>query len=301
MTASVSSAAIILALLSTVTAAAAAICVHIAARHLPIGEIIFFRGLCALPVLLVFARIDGPLRTTLRVKSLSRHLQRALIGCAGLTCYYLSISLMPLPFAVAVSYLVPTCVALMEASRSNWSSGFSLIAAALVGLVGVYLILGQQVSFERLDGSLSAGLLCGVVGAVLTSAALLRVKALAKSDSPAAIALYFSLACTFFGFLTLWFGWASIDSTIAAALVGCGTLSAISHVTLTMALKRADAAKVAPFDYLILVWTFAYEIVVFSRSLTAADVAGTVGVLAATQIPRMVRFARATLYDHFDR
>ena len=281
------------AVLSTLTAAGAAACVQIAARDIPIGQIVFFRGLCALPILLLCTRLDGPLRVSLAVNSPMKHLQRALIGCAGLTCFYASISLLPLSLAVAVSYLVPTFVAVTEVSNSKWASGFSLIATALVGLGGVVLILGQHMTVDTIDARIGAGLACGVLGAVLTSAALIRVRALTKTDAPGAIAFYFSLACTILGLMTLSLGWSEFGTTVAVALTGCGLLSAISHVTLTQALARAGAAKVAPFDYLILVWTLGYQIFVSGRSPTMAEIAGVAGVILAMQLPRALQRARS--------
>ena len=292
------SSAVVFALLSTITAAAASACVKIAAEEIPIGQIVFFRGFFALPVLLIFARLDGPLRTSLVVKSPLCHVQRAFIGCAGLTCFYLSISLLPLSLAVAVSYLVPTFVTLVEVWRAKWSSGLSLIVAAIVGLGGVLLFLGQSIVIETFDSRLLAGFACGVIGAALTSSALIRVRALTKTDTPGAIAFYFSVACATTGLLTASLGWSPFDARVAVALAGCGIFSAVSHMTLTMALARASPAKVAPFDYLILVWTFGYEVFVFHRSLTVFEVMGIVGVIASLQVTRVVRFARSKSLKH---
>ena len=128
---------------------------------------------------------------------------------------------------------------------------------------------------------------------MLTSAALIRVRALTKTDAPGAIAFYFSLACTILGFMTLSLGWSEFGITVALALVGCGLLSAISHVTLTQVLARTSAAKAALFEYLILVWTLSYEIIVSGRLPTMPEIIGVAGVIVAIQLPRVLLRARS--------
>src|SRR5262245_36210363 len=75
----------------------------------PIGEAVFFRGLFALPVVVLTAVASGGVRL-LATKRIDNHAVRAIAGTVAMFCNFAAYSRLPLADATAIGFAAPLFV-----------------------------------------------------------------------------------------------------------------------------------------------------------------------------------------------
>jgi drug/metabolite transporter (DMT)-like permease len=270
-------------LVSTVFAAAMAIIVARLASTVPVGEIICFRGVFAVPVLYAYVAAHGEWSLDLSRDALRGHATRALFGCTGLACFYISLRFLPTTTALAVGFLTPIFVAMIVAVRAGQASTWRLWLGLAIGLAGALIILDP--STTGYDAGEAIGVGIGVIGAAFTAAAILHAKSLLATQSSGAVALWFSIWCAAAGLVTLPVQWVALDCAALLQLAACGVIGATGHVTMNEALKRAPAERLAVLDYAPIAWAMLFEVAIIGRSPGLDDIAGaTLIVLAGFMI-----------------
>ncbi len=287
MAPNLSSRTIALKIFSTLCVAANVACVKIAAGHFPIGEVVAFRGFFALPVLIAYGSYSTGIYSVVHVARAWPHVWRAILGCSGMGCYFWSISLLPLPIAVAISFMTPVVVALTAFYRMQRRQAVMLVVAGLLGLFGVYVLSVDDSRGWDVDRFIGCAI--GVIGAVMTAGAIIKVRELTKTDSASAIAFYFSLACFVFGMMTMPFGWRYPSANVFGVLVLSGLFSGLGHVAMTEALARADPAALSPFDFLVIGWAVMADVIVFGRQLVGVEWYGLVLIVSAAVLAGVAR------------
>jgi len=220
-------------------------------------QIAFFRNLVALCFMLPWLLSVG--WEGLRTERLGVHLWRAAIGLVAMICWFYSIALLPLAEAVSLNFTVPlfatagAALFLGEVVRARrWS-------ATLAGFLGVLIILRPGFA------ELSPAMALPVLAAAFMAVAILLVKSLSRSESPAAIVLYMNLILTPLSLVPALFVWRWPSWPGLALLVLIGALAALAHILLTRAYVKADASAVMPFDYARLPIVAALAYVIFGE------------------------------------
>jgi drug/metabolite transporter (DMT)-like permease len=214
-------------------------------------QIAFFRNLVALCFMLPWLLSVG--WEGLRTERLGAHLWRAAIGLVAMICWFYSIALLPMAEAVSLNFTVP-----------------------LFATAGAALFLGEVVRARRWSATLAGFLRPGfaelspamalpVVAAAFMAIAILLVKSLSRSESPAAIVLYMNLILTPLSLVPALFVWRWPSWPGLALLVLIGALAALAHILLTRAYVKADASAVMPFDYARLPFVAALAYVIFGE------------------------------------
>lgn len=249
----------------------------------PVGEIVFFRSAFALVPLLAWLSWNGRLLRSVSTSSLGGHIVRGLIGSGGMFAGFAALSYLPLSDAVAIGYASPlitvvlAAVVLRETVRAyRWS-------AVAAGFVGVIIMLSPHLELGALASSSgsSIGAAFGLLGASCAAAATIQVRRLTATERTGAIVLYFSLLTTFFGLVTLAFGWTMPGSADLAVLIGLGIMGGIGQILQTQSYRYADASLVAPFDYTTMIWALLLGWVLFGQLPGPAVLVGGAIVAAA--------------------
>ncbi|MEP4197076.1 MAG: DMT family transporter [Aliishimia sp.] len=113
------------------------------------------------------------------------------------------------------------------------------------------------------------GVTLGVVSAVLSAFALIMVRRLNQTESPGAIALYFVLASMFCGVLTIPWGWIMPENPALLYLIAAGLFGGCAHIAMTLSFRYAEASRLAPFEYLALLWPILADLLIFQLPITA--------------------------------
>ena len=92
----------------------------------------------------------------------------------------------------------------------------------------------------------------------------------ASAESTGAIALYFVFASMLGALLTLPFGWVMPESWTLVWLIAAGLFGGFAHIAMTLAFRFAEASRLAPFEYLALLWPILADLFIFRLQLSSA-------------------------------
>ncbi len=295
---------ILLKILSTLAFTAMAVGVRIASPRIPIAEIVFFRSIVALALLVAWLLWTGGLPGQLATRRPVGHLGRGLSGTAGMFANFTSLALLPLADATAYFYASPIFVTLIAALGLRENVHASRWFAVLIGFGGVLAMLSEHVGFANLSkilgnhglGDEGVGAMVALAGAAFAAISIIQTRRLAASEHTAAIVFYFTCLTTFVGGAALVIAalspdvlpsqaFVSPDARDLAALVGAGLMGGLAQIAVTTSYRYADASLLATYDYFAMVWALLASLLIFGQwpSLTvlggAAAIAGS-GLLA---------------------
>jgi len=93
------------------------------------------------------------------------------------------------------------------------------------------------------------------------------VRRLNTTESPGAIAFYFMLASMFGAVLTIPFGWLLPSGLTLLLLICAGLFGGLAHIALTLAFRYAEVSRLAPFEYIALLWPILADLFIFEAPL----------------------------------
>ncbi len=243
----------------------------------PVGEIVFFRSLFGIPVIVVTALMVGGPRL-LVAKRISTHAGRSLSGAVAMYCNFAAFTMLPLADATAIGFASPLFVVVLAATMLGERVHLYRWSAVIAGFAGILIIAGPEAS---LDGSALKGAGFGVAGAALTALAMIYLRRMSAHEHSITIAFYYMIATTTFSLFTSPFGWLTPTNGEAAMLILAGLAGGAGQIFLSLSYRYAEASAVAPFDYTAMIWAVAIGYFAFME-LPAVEVwIGSVIVIAA--------------------
>ena len=130
-----------------------------------------------------------------------------------------------------------------------------------------------------------------MVSAIGTAGAMIAIREIGRTEPGPTIVFYFTLAGTALGLASLPFGWVLPDLPTLALLVAAGLIGGTGQLLLTEALRRAQVAVVAPFDYTQIVWASLLGYFVWQEKPQGLTLVGAL-VVAASSIAILLRETR---------
>lgn len=264
-------------------------CIKAVQEAVPLGQIVFFRSFLAFLPLVALLWWNGVFPAGLFTRNPMGHVIRCLMGAASMFTSFATIRLLPLAEATMLSYLAPVLLALLAWALLSEALGPRRLLGVGLGFggVGVYCLpafAGQH------DSGAVLGLFLGLLTALLAAGALLQVRRLLVGGEQAGtVAFWFAVVSSLGGLATLPFGWIWPDPAQLALLVGAGITGGIAQILMTMSFRHAEAAALAPFEYLSIFWTTAAGFLLFAEvpgwSLAAASPLILAGAMIATPPP----------------
>ncbi len=253
---------VVLKIMSALCATLMLACVKGLQGAIPTGEVIFFRSFVALFPLLLWLKIQGSVRQSIKTKNICGHLIRGFSGTGGMYFNYLALVYISLADATAISYAAPLFTLVMAALLLKETVRVSRWLAVVVGFSGILIMLSASLSTGStllsagfaLDGA-ALGAVFALLAAMCTATSNVQIRFLNGIESPGAIVFYFSLMTTLIGLTTLAFGWTLPQGRQWLMLIGCGFFGGVAQILVTLSLRYADASLLAPFDYTTLVWS----------------------------------------------
>jgi drug/metabolite transporter (DMT)-like permease len=294
-------AGIVLRLVATLLFTLMALAVRLASFDAPVGQVVFFRSFVALAPILAYMAWRGQLPTGLRTSRPVGHLHRSMLGGAAMVFSFISLAHLPLVLATALGFLAPLLVVPAAIIVLRERPGPVVIAASVLGFLGILLMLMPAMQGPALDRATLIGVAAGLAMAAVTAAAKVQIKALTATEQPGTIAFYFAVVCSLIGLASAPFGWVTPSGGALALLIASGLFGGLAHIAMTEALARAPASTLAPFEYTALIWAFLFDALFFALlPAPLALVGAMVIVLAAAavafedQLPARRRAAEAS-------
>jgi drug/metabolite transporter (DMT)-like permease len=254
------------------------------AGQVPPGQVVFFRSLFAIPVIVAWLAWRRELRTGLRTVQPMGHVWRGVVGTTAMGLGFAGLGYLPLPEVTAIGYAAPLLTVVFAAMFLGEEVRAFRISAVVLGLVGVLIVLSPRLTALQDDAvetaeALGAMLVLG--GAVFAALAQVFVRKLVLTESTSAIVFWFSATATLLSLVTLPFGWVMPDGREVAILIAAGLLGGVGQILLTSGYREADASVVAPFEYVSMLFALGFGYFLFDEVPTATMLFGALLVVTA--------------------
>lgn len=240
------------------------LCVRFASFEAPVGQIMFWRSSVALGPILLYLLIRGQFPRALKTKQPWGHIKRSGFGCASMALSFLSLSYLPLALATALSFLAPLVTIPIAAIFLRERPSPTVTGAAVLGFLGVGLILWPAFDGPKLDLGTLIGVAAGAAVAITTAAAKVEIKRLTATEATGTIAFYFALVCGSVGLATAPFGWSPASGETLFWLIGAGLAGGCAHIAMAEAVARAPVSMLAPFEYTAMLWAMLFDLLAFN-------------------------------------
>lgn len=251
-----------------------------AVEDVPPGEAVFFRSLCAMPVIVGWLAARGELSTGLRTSNPWGHVWRGLFGTAGMALTFAGLGLLPLPEVTAIGYATPIFTVILAAFLLGERIRLIRVTAVAMGLFGVMIVVWPRLSLDNWAEGASLGALMILAAAMLRALVQIHVRRLVQGESTAAIVFYFSVTATLLSLFTAPFGWVVPEPLTLLLLVSAGLLGGVAQILVTSAYRYGAASMLAPFDYASLIFAAVIGYVVFAEGVSVQMVVGAGLVVA---------------------
>ncbi|MFO1340655.1 MAG: DMT family transporter [Burkholderiaceae bacterium] len=292
----------VLMLLASFLFSTMGVCVKLASAYYGAGEIVMYRSLVGALFIVGLSRWRGG---SLRTDVPAMHFWRSLTGVCALSLWFYSIGKLPLATSITLNYMSSVWMALFLIGGAVMMGAAKvdprLVATVLTGFAGVALMLQPTLERDQWQGAL-AGLTSGLLAAM----AYLQVTALGRVGEPEyRVVFYFSLGgVAAGGLLTAFSGAHGHTWAGAALLVATGVLATVAQMMMTRAYAIGRALSNASLQYLGIVFSFVYGVLVFDDPVTLAALAGMVLIvgagLAATRLRQRTAPAASPEASSFD-
>jgi drug/metabolite transporter (DMT)-like permease len=261
---------IVLRILSGLLMGGMFVCVKAVSEDVPLGEIVFFRSAFAIIPLIIFLWMRREFPQGLATKRPMDHFLRASFGAIALFASFAAVARLNLAEAILIAQLSPIIMAiaavfLLRERLTRWRVG-----GLIFGFAGVVVMVWPELNTSTASNTRIVGLLFALVAAALSAIALIMVRSLNKTESPGAIALYFVLSSMIGAIATIPLGWIMPTSLTLLFLIGAGLFGGFAHIAMTLAFRYAEASRLAPFEYIALIWPLLADLLIFRLALSTS-------------------------------
>jgi drug/metabolite transporter (DMT)-like permease len=248
----------------------------------PVLEIVVFRSLVALPLTLLFFRLEGHRgRPTTTQKRLEY--SRGFFLFLSYTTYFMGLAALPLAEAASIRFSAPLTITILSVVMLGEKVGPRRWIALMVGFAGVLFIVRPGTATFNMG---SVFVLCATFFYALS---LMLTRRLKNHDSSATMAYYstlvYLLAAFFLAPLAIWVGempdahpsiaflfraWAMPSNIDFLIMAGLGFIWASGMFLVAKAYSLALASVAAPFEYVTLPINAMWGFVIWHEIPTAA-------------------------------
>lgn len=250
----------------------------------PPGELVFFRSLFAIPVIVIWLIARGELAQGFVVKKPMGHFWRGVLGTMGMGLTFTGLSLLPLPEVTAIGYATPIFTLILSAVMLGERIRMIRITAVAIGLLGVVIMIWPRLGSAEMETAATIGALC-VLGATISRAFVqIHIRQLVRVDHPAAVVFYFSVTGTLLSGLTVFFGWTMPTLTQAAILITMGLVGGVAQILVTSSYRFGQASMLAPYDYTTMLFAIFIGYMWFDELPTLVMLGGAALVIAGNAL-----------------
>lgn len=227
------------------------------AGQIPTFELVFFRNLIAVAVLIPIVRRQGvglPGRAQWPVYGM-----RILFAFCAMVFLFYALARMPIADVYALQYTIPLFTILLavlflgqKADRHAW-------AACFIGFAGTLIVMRPGI----IEITLAA--LGAITAAFLSAGSNTTIKILSRTENAESITLWTNIGMLPLAFIPMLFVWVTPTAEQWPLIIGVGVISSIGGYCFTRAVSSADARIVQPFQFSRMIFATAIGWIMFSE------------------------------------
>ena len=240
--------------------------------ELSVFMILFFRYLFCIPLLLITSIYQRKSKA-FYIVSKSTLVIRIFTGLGSFGCLFAALQFIDLSLMTTLLQTMPLFVALLAPIVIKEVVGWYRKITALVGFIGVLLIL-KPFSEEWKNFGIILGVLSPFFGALMT----IYVRKLSLTDHPTTTALWYNIIGTIVFLFICLFNQTEFpnDNALIMFLVLIGIMSSFQQFFLAYSLKMAPVSLLAPLRYISVPIGIVVGIFIFDEVISTTFFLGTV-------------------------
>ncbi len=212
-----------------------------------------------------------------KTNALRMQMYRGVIHTSGLLLWITALPQLPLPYTTALGFTQPIFIMLGAALFLGERMQSVRWIAALLGFIGVLIIVGPRMQTADLNYSLVM-----LAASPMFAGSFLIAKALTRHDQPAVIVFWQALTVSVILLPLAWLSWIHPTPIQWFWFFITGCLGSLGHWFLTRAYAVADISAAQPVKFLDLVWASILGYLVFADLPSATTFAGGGVIILAT-------------------
>jgi len=243
----------------------------------PVGQVLFFRGLCGLIPILSLIPKDR-YRDFYKTSRPTLHLKRCLSGLIAIVAIFIALRKLPLATVVSISFAAPIFTTIFSIFFLNEKVGFYRWLAVIVGFIGILVISEPGLS------SLNIYYIYPIIFCLGLSYVAIAIKQLSSSEPIWLIGFYFSFSIMITSLFTIPQGWVMPNFIDLILLSLVGILGGVANLLLTQSYKFSDVSLVTPLKYLALVFAIIFGYFIWNEIPTSKTLFGASLVIISSII-----------------
>ena len=252
--------------------------------NIPIIQILFYRYLLCLPLLIIYGLSIHGMRVLL-VNNIKLLLLRIICGFLGLAMWFLAVAKIDMSLATVLFNTMPLFITILSVIIAREVVGLRRSLAVLAGFFGVvFIILPINGSFNF------SGVIYSLLGAVFAGLMFVFIRMLGRTNASIPTAIWYNS----FGVLASLIIFFVIENNFYNSLailvhkdlpwnylLALGFLASFQQFCLAESHRYADASALAPFHYLAVPIGIAFGVILFNETITVKFITGAVIIVAS--------------------
>ena len=252
--------------------------------NLPIFQILFYRYLLSLPLLVIYGLSKQGLKI-FHVNNIRLLLLRILCGFMGLVMWFLAVATIDISLATVLFNTMSLFITILSVIIARESVGLRRSGAVILGFLGVVFIISPiNASFNF------SGVIYALLGAIFSGLMFVFIRMLGKTNASIPTAFWYNSFGVVVSLMILFVSENYFNNSVPSLiykdlpwdyLLALGLLASFQQFFLAESHRYADASALAPFHYLAIPIGIVFGVVLFNEIITVKFVIGTLIIVAS--------------------
>ncbi|MFL2795156.1 MAG: DMT family transporter [Paracoccaceae bacterium] len=252
--------------------------------NLPIFQILFYRYLLSLPLLVIYGLSKQGLKI-FHVNNIRLLLLRILCGFMGLVMWFLAVATIDISLATVLFNTMSLFITILSVIIARESVGLRRSGAVILGFLGVVFIISPiNASFNF------SGVIYALLGAIFSGLMFVFIRMLGKTNASIPTAIWYNSFGVVVSLMILFVSENYFNNSVPSLiykdlpwdyLLALGLLASFQQFFLAESHRYADASALAPFHYLAIPIGIVFGVVLFNEIITVKFIIGTLIIVAS--------------------
>ena len=252
--------------------------------NIPIIQILFYRYLLCLPLLIIYGLSIHGIRV-LSVNNIRLLLLRIICGFLGLAMWFLAVAKIDMSLATVLFNTMPLFITILSVIIAREVIGLRRSLAVLTGFFGVvFIILPINGSFNF------SGVIYSLLGAIFAGLMFVFIRMLGRTNASIPTAIWYNSFGVLVSLIVFFIIENNFNNSLAVLvhkdlpwnyLLALGCLASFQQFCLAESHRYADASALAPFHYLAVPIGIAFGVILFNETITVKFITGAVIIVAS--------------------
>jgi drug/metabolite transporter (DMT)-like permease len=248
---------------------------------IPTIEIVLFRSLVSLLVILPLLLRHGGW-SALKTRHPLNHALRTVYGFLGMLTSFYGYRMLPLAMVTALGFAMPLFLTVLSVPLLGERVGWRRATAILVGFAGVVVMVRPWHGGLGDDPAALSAVVFVVLGVVAWSLAMISIRKMGRvGEANVTIVAWFSIGSAVIAAAAVLPVWVTPDSQQLLALIGVGIIAGIAQLLMTEGYRTGETTLVAPFEYSAILYTTLLGMFIWSELPDAWNITGIAIVVAS--------------------